>query len=253
MGSRKTVSVINDNQFIDDLSGYLDVLSNPVRLRILKFIEQEPKEVTAIAEHIGSSYQNTRKHLDLLVSTSLVKRAAGFGRETGRGVAPVWKYSLAEGAMEKLVRDLGVFSSITVPVGYQEINERIKAVRSMLPDGLRTPVLYLVGETNETQAYLLSGDLIAIGREDPGQPPPAGYTPLIIPDRFGAVTRISHPHAAIRKDGSVWEIEDCGSTSGTYLNSRRLQPGNRAVLSTGDVIELSAGTHGTQLLFISGE
>ena len=73
------------------------------------------------------SYQNTKKHLDRLVSTGLVQRAAGFGRETDRGIAPVWKYSLAEGGLENITRTLGVFSSIVTPLGYSDIRERIRA------------------------------------------------------------------------------------------------------------------------------
>ena len=84
MSDKKTVSISSDPEFLDELSEYLEVLSNPIRLKILKFIEREPKETSEIASHIGSSYQNTKKHLDRLVTTSLVKRDAGFG---GRPIA----------------------------------------------------------------------------------------------------------------------------------------------------------------------
>ena len=147
MAEKKTISISSDPVFLEELSEYLEVLSNPLRLQILKFIEREPKEITAIAEYTGMSYQNTKKHLDRLVSTSLIKRAAGYGRETERGIAPVWKYSLAEGALENLAMTLGVFSSIATPMGYNDIRECIQAVRVNLQEsgGPSGPVLYLSG------------------------------------------------------------------------------------------------------------
>lgn len=197
MEEKKTISIASDPVFIDELSEYLEVLSNPLRLKILKFIENEPKEMTAIADHIGMSYQNTKKHLDRLVSTSLVQRGAGFGRETERGIAPVWKYSLSPGALTNLTATLGVFSSIATPMGYGDIRDRIRAVRQDLAAGGSTegPVLYLIGGPADGRAFILGSDRIPVGREDPDHPPAGTEGMVVVPDEYRAVTRVTKPHA----------------------------------------------------------
>jgi DNA-binding transcriptional ArsR family regulator len=252
---KKTLSISSDPVFLEELSEYLEVLANPLRLQILKFIEREPKEITAIAEHIGMSYQNTKKHLDRLVSTGLVKRAAGFGRETDRGVAPVWKYSLAEGALENLAATLGVFSSIATPMGYNDIRERIRAVRSDLPESGSAggSVLYLIGGPEDGRAFILKNDRIAVGREDPNHPPAGTAGMVVLPDEYRAVTRVTKPHAFLIQTADCWQIEDNGSTGGTFINSRRLDPMKGTPLASGDVIDLSIGQNAARLLFITDE
>jgi DNA-binding transcriptional ArsR family regulator len=255
MTDKKTVSISSDPEFLQDLSDYLEVLSNPVRLKILQFIAKEPKETTEIASHIGTTYQNTKKHLDRLVITSLVKREAGFGRETERGIAPVWKFSLAPGGLETLVRTLGIFSSVTIPPGYNDIDRRIRSVRSAMigkGDG-GGPLLYLISGPADGHAFILKKDRVAIGREDPGSTNPSADAGVVLPDAYRGVTRVTRPHAVITRTGNGWQIEDRGSTGGTFVNAQRLAPGQGVSLSTGDVIDLSLGSYGARLLFISPE
>jgi DNA-binding transcriptional ArsR family regulator len=252
---KKTISISSDPVFLEELSEYLEVLANPLRLQILKFIEREPKEITAIAEHTGMSYQNTKKHLDRLVSTSLVKRAAGFGRETERGIAPVWKYSLTEGALENLATTLAVFSSIATPMRYNDIRECIQAVRSGLPEsgGLAGPVLYLIGGPADGRVFLLKNDRIPMGREDPDHPPAGTEGMVVLPDEYRAVTRVTKPHAFIIQTADSWQVEDNASTGGTFLNTRRLDPLKMEPLASGDVIDLSIGANAARFLFIADE
>jgi len=255
MADKKTVSISSDPEFLDELSEYLEVLSNPIRLKILKFIEREPKETSEIASHLGSSYQNTKKHLDRLVSISIVRRDAGFGRETDRGIAPVWKYSLADGGLVTLVKTLNIFSSITVPPGYHEIEQRIKSVRATCFDNPAEagPVLFLIGGPADGRAFLLKNNRIALGREDPESPLPKNDDVIAIPDLYRAVTRVTKPHAFITHAEKTWQIEDAHSTGGTFVNAERLVPGKKCSLTQGDVIDLSLGSHGARFLFISTE
>lgn len=255
MAEQKTISISSDPVFLEELSEYLEVLAHPLRLQILKFIEREPKEITAIAGHIGMSYQNTKKHLDLLLSTGLVKRGAGFGRETERGIAPVWKYSLTDGALENLATTLAVFSSIATPMGYTDIRDRIHAVRSALeergnPEG---PVLYLIGGPGDGRVFILTGDRIPVGREDPDHTTVGTGEMVILPDEYRAVTRVTKPHASLIQTADCWQIEDNGSTGGTFLNSRRLEPLCMTPLAGGDVIDLSLGANAARFLFIADE
>jgi len=255
MTERKTISVASDPLFLDELSDYLEVLANPVRLRILRYISTEPRETNEIAEYIGTTYQNTKKHLDRLSTTGLVGREAGFGRETERGVAPVWKYSLVPGGLEKLIKTLGIFSSVAMPIDYRDAEKQIRSVRTAMGGGGKVagPVLYVLSGISEGCAFILRSDRIPVGREDPDSAlPPAGEA-VVLPDQYQAVTRVSKPHAAITRSSGGWEIEDCGSTGGTYVNSQLLGAGKRAALSTGATIDLSLGPHGVRLLFVALE
>ena len=255
MAEQKTLSISSDPVFLEELSEYLEVLANPLRLKILKFIEREPKEITAIAGYTGMSYQNAKKHLDLLLSTGLVKRGAGFGRETERGIAPVWKYSLADGAFENLSTTLAVFSSIATPMGYNDIRERIHTVRSTFEEsgGPEGPVLYLIGGPADGRTFILTSDRIPMGREDPDHPPAGKGEMVVLPDEYRAVTRVTKPHAFITRTADCWQIEDNGSTGGTFLNSRRLEPLSMTPLAGGDVIDLSIGANAARFLFIADE
>ncbi|WP_292426728.1 FHA domain-containing protein [Methanoregula sp.] len=201
------------------------------------------------------TYQNTKKHLDRLISISLVQRAAGFGRETDRGIAPVWKYSLADGGLLNLTKTLGIFSSIIPPMGYNDIRERIRAVRTTLDDnGIPAgPVLYLIGGTEDGRAFILKNDRIPMGREDPDHPPAGNEAMVVLPDDYRAVTRVTKPHAFLIRSVESWQIEDNASTGGTFLNSRRLEPLKRTALANGDVIDLSVGANAARFLFISDE
>ena len=53
------------------------------------------------------------------------------------------------------------------------------------------------------------------------------------------LSTISRRHALIFETDQVYLIEDLGSTHGTVLNGRRLEPGEKKVLRNGDVLELT--------------
>ena len=55
MAEKATVCISTDPAFLQELSEYLEVLSNPVRLKILKVIEREPKEISEIASKIETA------------------------------------------------------------------------------------------------------------------------------------------------------------------------------------------------------
>jgi len=112
-----TVVMTEDLDYYEDLSKYLNVLSNPVRLRILKIIEHTPTEAREIAAGIGTSYVNTKKHLEKMLTAGIITKEAGFGRATSRGSLPVWKYTTRPGGIEEIIRNLGFFSNLDIHIG----------------------------------------------------------------------------------------------------------------------------------------
>lgn len=97
----RTLILDTDNDDLQELSEYLDVLSSSTRLKILKAIERSPKDVRQISAAIETSYENTKKHLDKLMSIGVVRKEAGLSRPTAKGVHPVWKYSLVPGGSKR--------------------------------------------------------------------------------------------------------------------------------------------------------
>src|SRR5512145_2887866 len=157
MSDKETVSISTDPAFLQELSEYLEVLSNPTRLKILKVIEKEPREISEISSRIDTSYANTKKHIDQLVAIGLVRKEAGFGRETVKGIHPVWKFSVIDGGLEMLIRNIGVFSSINIPMGYGDIQAKMEPIRKAIlaGSGENQPALHLVEGTAAGTTFLL--------------------------------------------------------------------------------------------------
>lgn len=255
MADKQTVSISSDPAFLQELSEYLEVLSNPVRLKILKVIEKEPKEISEIASRIDTSYANTKKHIDQLVNIGLVRKEAGFGRETVKGIHPVWKFSLAEGGLFMLIKNLGVFSRINIPMGYGEIQGTLESVRAAVlkESGADVPALHLVEGKGAGRTFILKTDRVQIGRIDPDSPSKLGEGDIALPVEYVAVTRITKPHAIVTRAGAGWQIEDRGSSGGTYLNASLITPMHKTPLKNGDVIDLAMGEDAARFLFIANE
>ncbi|MFA5221300.1 MAG: FHA domain-containing protein [Methanoregula sp.] len=255
MADKVTVSISTDPAFLQELSEYLEVLSNPVRLKILKVIEKEPKEISEISGRIDTSYANTKKHIDQLVKIGLVKKEAGFGRETVKGIHPVWKFSIAEGGLEMLIKNLGVFSRINVPIGYGEIQGTLETVRKAVfkETGTNYPALHLLDGRGPGHTFLLKKDRILLGRMDPDSPSKNSEGDIVLPGEYVAVTRITKPHAIVARSSDGWKIEDRGSSGGTYVNSELIKPTHKTEIKNGDIIDLAMGEDAARFLFITNE
>ncbi len=88
------------------------------------------------------------------------------------------------------------------------------------------------GENANTE-FLLNGEESNIGRWDADN----GIFPDVDLDIHDPDAKVSRRHARIIRRGTVFLIEDLGSTNGTFVNrGRRLLPGTPHVLSSGDEI-----------------
>ena len=247
----RTVVLSEDPEFLAELSEYLGVLSSPVRLQILRAIEHRPMEIREIATVIDTSYENTKKHLNKLAAAGIIKKEAGLGRETAKGVHPVWKFSLQPGGLESVITSLGVFSSGAVPAGFGDVASRVRTVKSMLTGGEAPPMLLLALGEEDGRVFSLSSDSIALGREDPVNE--AMYNPasdIVLPSSYAAVSRVSRPHARLTRTGGQLRLEDCGSTGQTHVNGVSLGRGERKPLVEGDIIDLANGAGSARFVVI---
>jgi DNA-binding transcriptional ArsR family regulator len=248
-----TLIVHEESDSLEELSEYLDVLSSSARLRILKFLEKKPRDARSISREIETSYENTKKHLDKLLSIGVIKKEAGLGAPTSNGIHPVWEYSLVPGGLEAIIRNLGIFSNTKVQIMGSEISRRLDEVKSTLNHEVLgdVPALIVLGGSDDARIFLLKNDVVRIGRIDPANR--MAYRPaedIVLSESYTAVTRVSRPHGRIVRNKDAWYIEDCGSTGGTQLNTRHLEKKVPAPLHDGDLIELSKGVSGVRFLVI---
>ena len=248
-----TIIVHEDADSLEELSEYLDVLSSSARLRILKFIEKKPRDARAISKEIETSYENTKKHLDKLLSIGVIKKEAGLGAPTSKGIHPVWEYSIVHGGLEAIIRNLGLFSNTQVQIVGTEISHRLDKVKNTLSKEVlgNIPTAMILGGSDDGKAFQLKQNQIRIGRVDPENKTGLSYDDdIVLSEGYTAVTRISKPHGRFIHEKDGWYIEDCGSTGGTRVNHNRLEKNTKIMVRDGDLIELAKGISGVKLLII---
>lgn len=248
-----TLIIPEESDSLEELSDYLDVLSSSARLRILKFLEKKPRDARAISKEIETSYENTKKHLDKLLGIGVIKKEAGLGAPTSKGIHPVWQYSLVPGGLEAIIRNLSLFSNTRVNVVGSEISERLDAVKGTISREVlgNVPAVIVLGGPDDARVFLLREDTIRIGRTDPeNKSASLPGSDVIFSDGYSAVTRVSRPHGRFLHKNDSWYIEDCGSTGGTQVNNKKIEKGVTVALQDGDLIELAKGVSGIKLLMV---
>jgi len=249
----RTLILDIDSDDLQELSEYLDVLSSSTRLKILKVIERTPKDVRQISSEIETSYENTKKHLDKLLSIGVVRKEAGLSRPTSKGIHPVWKYSLVPGGLEAITRSLGLFANLKLTLTDAVLAKKLAGVRETFSGEFfgQRPVVILLGGVEDGKVFPIEHDTIAIGRVDPDAPGRSDpERDIILSEEYAAVTRVSRPHARLTRRADAWLIEDSGSTGGTFVNGMPLDRGKRRELHDGDLIELAKGAPGATLVFV---
>jgi DNA-binding transcriptional ArsR family regulator len=249
----RTILNGSDPEFISDLSEYLDVLGSPVRLHILSYIGTKSRTVRQISHEIETSYENTKKHLTRLLSLGLIRKEIGVSEEPANQGQPVFFYSLVPGGLERTVSSLALFSTVSGKT-VSGLSDRLESARKGLQGILPAtgPRLTITSGPEIGRVYDLAGDAYRVGRIeeewDGFIPEPA----ILIPDEYRSVSRISRPHAWIRKRGSLWTIAEGSSKGGTTVNGIPVSH-EPSVLRDGDLIELSPGPLGAGLLFQAGK
>ncbi len=76
-------------------------------------------------------------------------------------------------------------------------------------------------------------DEVVIGREDPVS---EVFPDLDLTGFGGAEGGVSRKHAVIHRSGAVYTVEDMGSTNGTYINKKRIQPHMPQAIKPGDEV-----------------
>lgn len=92
LSAKSKAAAVHDSSLLP--ANYFSVLANASRIHILKICAAGAKDCHTISHEIGVSYVGGMKHLKKLMDIGLLKRTVGIGRETSKGVHPVYLYSL---------------------------------------------------------------------------------------------------------------------------------------------------------------
>lgn len=98
--------------------------------------------------------------------------------------------------------------------------------------GLETAALVLATPDGST-LELPAKDDVVIGREDPIS---EVFPDLDLTSYGGLDSGVSRRHAVIHRAGDAVTIEDMGSTNGTYVNRKRIQPNMPQAIKPGDEV-----------------
>ena len=249
-GCLKTPSKDPNKPDYRQLSLYLDALGSDVRLQIIKHIENEAKDIKSISRKIETSPENTKKHLNKLLSLGLVRY--GDLRQNVNG-QPVKTYILVPGSYEVILRTLGYFCYMQLALTDTIKNPNSDLLHLYPAD---CPYVKLIGGIDDGKIFSLSlkqnHEIIRLGRMDPDLNNRVKIIPdrdIIVENSYCHVMKISHPHARISCDNGRFFLEDCESVQGTYLNGQRLVKFRKEPLQDNDFIELGNSTHGARFIF----
>jgi hypothetical protein len=234
-----------------DLAEFLEVLGSPVRLAILKLLESKPMDVENISHflwkdyHKTSSRENTKNHVDKLLSIGVVMKQPGI-----RENRAVINYVMIPGSIETIMRTLGKVMKFNLNL---ELSSQVLGVQDKISEEFSSSFasIKVLGGEEDGKEFSLRGDEIKVGRVDPKNV--AKYDPkndIALSDKYEAVTRISKPHAKLILEDGKWFIAHCEGVNQTYLWNKKLEKDRKELLKDGDVIALAEGTKGVRLVFL---
>ena len=131
----------------------------------------------------------------------------------------------------------GVQTLTTMAITDEQISEELRR-KAPRPEADSVPVnswlsLHLMDSGKILP--LASRNEFTLGRLSEGQPimPDIDLTPY-----QAYASGVSRLHAVVKRDGSQVMVMDLGSSNGTYLNGRRLNPHMEEALNHGDIVAL---------------
>ena len=98
----------------------------------------------------------------------MIKKEAGLGAPTSKGIHPVWQYSVVPGGLESIIRNLGLFSNTRVQIIGGTLR-RLESVKSTLSQEVlgNVPAAIVLGGHDDGRTFLLRTDTVRVGRSDP--------------------------------------------------------------------------------------
>lgn len=236
---------------LKELSEYLSVLGNEIRLKILKVIEKEPMDAMTIARILHGKWDmevtipNTKRHLKKLIGIGVVTKypvlKVDKGGEDGKKSGPkiVMCYKYVSGSFDAVLSNLnvlsGYISKADTIICIEEITRIDKTIEKILNEFSSKSKLMLLDGGDIVREYPLEKKIVQIGRIHPTE------NDISLPDTDRTVGR---KQSRIIYESGRYYLEDIGSKNGTYLKGRqqeqfvKLKQDERKELNDGDIIRL---------------
>jgi DNA-binding transcriptional ArsR family regulator len=233
-----------------ELAEYLEILGSTIRLDILRLIQSKPMDVQYISDclddkmQITSSRQNTETHIDKLLKIGLVAKRPG--EREGRAVM---QYAVVPGSIEAAIRTLNKVLKMNLTF---ELKSQVQKTKEKLKDEFSQKVatLRVLGGVDDGRVFPLNKNEVNIGRIDYEKRDKINLeNDVVLSNSYGAVSRVTKPHARMLFENGQWYIIHCEGVNGTYLWERKLSNGHKEALKDGDIIALAEGAKSARLLF----
>lgn len=214
------------------ISGDLEALTHPVRIRLLSIL-RKPRALSEIEVRKPEgererplARQTVRRHLDKLIEAGVV-----VSREAQRTYGPTTEYLVNHRRLFALSGEIRKLARLR-PADEPE-EETADADRSLFTTDPEAPHLVLVKGVDEGRVFELDGDQNRwiLGRRRDADIP-LEYDPYV-----------SAENSLIRRDGSALVLSDLAeSRNGTIVNGARLGPEEPRRLRAGDIIQVGDST-----------
>jgi hypothetical protein len=239
-----------------ELAGYLDILGSAVRLKILRLLELEPIDVEFISHLLWKRYgktssrENTKKHVDKLLSIGLVMKKPG-----ERDNRAVMNYVMVPGSVETVMRTLRKVMKWDLKF---ELSSKLAGVRERVSEEFSKSfaVVRVLGGVDDRREFILKETDVRVGRVDPENTNKYDLeNDIVLSDDYRLITRASKPHARLFLENGQWYVQHAKGQNPTYLWNERLDENRKRKLKNGDIIHLAEtkGTKSAHLVFILPE
>ncbi|HPP79258.1 FHA domain-containing protein, partial [Methanospirillum sp.] len=162
---------------------------------------------------------------------------------------PVFYYSLIPDGLKHAAENLSLFTSVAGNIN-PDLSRQAMAVQTGFQQivHISGPGILITNGPRAGEVIRLTGNLYRIGRREEGW---NGTTPepaILLDDEYRSVSRVSKPHAWLKKQAGFWTITDGKSKGGTYVNGKPIGH-DPVVLTNGDRVDLSPGPLGVSMIF----
>ncbi len=115
----------------------------------------------------------------------------------------------------------------------EECGAKLEDKAELLETAEETGVQLVLTSSDGNELEVPAKDEVVVGREDPISDifPDVDLTNL-----GGMENGVSRKHAVIHREGMDFTVEDMGSTNGTYINKKKIQPHARQTIKPGDEV-----------------
>ncbi len=113
----------------------------------------------------------------------------------------------------------------------EECGARLETMDELHDTAVGEGTILVFKTADGSELEIPAKDEVVIGREDPIS---EVFPDLDLTNLGGVEGGVSRKHAVIHRSGNVYTIEDMGSTNGTFVNKKRIQPHVPQAIAPGD-------------------